>query len=122
MTPKSAADANPDLVVGDWIVRFEPRSMDDIRAVVRPDPENERRFAAVQRVSEINLGLYRSLLQPLVQASINEQTSELIKKLNPSELPLRTLLGPKSSDAASRPARRAGSPEPPARVSRQSAA
>jgi hypothetical protein len=88
MTPKSSADANPDLVVGDWIVRFEPRSMDDIRAVVQPDPENERRFAAVQRVSEINLGLYRSLLQPLVQASINEQTSELIKKLNPSELPL----------------------------------
>ena len=87
MTPKSAAVANPDLVVGDWIVRFEPRNMDDIRAVVRPDPENDRRFAAAQRVSEINLGLYRSLLQPLVQATTNEQTAELMKKLNPSELP-----------------------------------
>ena len=55
--------------------------------VVRPDPENDRRFAAAQRVSEINLGLYRSLLQPLVQATTNEQTAELMKKLNPSELP-----------------------------------
>jgi hypothetical protein len=49
--------------------------MDDIRAVVKPDPENERRFAAAQRVSEINLGLYRSLLQPLVKATINDQTA-----------------------------------------------
>ncbi|NJD34143.1 MAG: DUF3141 domain-containing protein [Betaproteobacteria bacterium] len=87
MTPKSSSDVNPDLVVGDWIVRFEPRSMDDIRAIVRPDPENERRFAAAQRVSEINLGLYRTLLQPLVQASMSEQTAEWMKKLNPSELP-----------------------------------
>ena len=88
MTPKSDSDANPDLVVGDWIVRFEPRTMDDIHAIVQPDPENERRFAAVQKISEINLGLYRTLLQPLVKASMNEQTSELMKKLNTSELPL----------------------------------
>ncbi len=88
MTPKSDSAANPDLVVGDWIVRFEPRTMNDIRAIVQPDPENERRFAAVQKVSEINLGLYRSLLQPLIKASMNEQTSEWTKKLNTSELPL----------------------------------
>ena len=88
MMPKSDADANPHLVVGDWIVRFEPRTMDDIHAIVQPDPENERRFAAVQKVSEINLGLYRTLLQPLVKASLNEQTSEWMKKLNTSELPL----------------------------------
>ena len=85
MTPKSGEAANPDLVVGDWIVRFEPRTLNDIRAVVQPSAENERRFAAVQRVSEINLGLYRTLLQPLVRAGINEQTAEWMKKLNPSE-------------------------------------
>ena len=87
MTPKSASDANPDLVVGDWIVRFERRTMADIHAIVQPDPENERRFAAVKRVSEINLGLYRSLLQPLVHASINEQTTDVMKKLSTAELP-----------------------------------
>jgi hypothetical protein len=87
MTPKIADTANPELVGGDWIVRFEPRTLDDVRAIVKPDPENERRFATVKRVSEINLGLYRTLFQPFVQASINEQTADWLHKLNASELP-----------------------------------
>ena len=87
MTPVSDAMDNPDLVVGEWILRFEPRTLDNIRSIVKPDPENERRFAAVKRVSEINLGLYRTLLQPLIRASVNDQTAELMHKLSPSELP-----------------------------------
>jgi pimeloyl-ACP methyl ester carboxylesterase len=87
MTPKTADVFNPDRVSGDWIVRFEPRTVDDVRAIVQPDPENERRFAAVQRMSEINLGLYRTLFQPVVRASVNDQTVEWMKKLSPSELP-----------------------------------
>ena len=86
MTPKAAA-VNADLVGGDWIVRFEPRTLDDVRAIVQPDPENERRFAAARRVSEINLGLYRTLFQPFVQALANSQTAEWLPKLNPAELP-----------------------------------
>ncbi|MFZ1640947.1 MAG: DUF3141 domain-containing protein, partial [Candidatus Contendobacter sp.] len=87
MTPKTADAANPDLVSGDWIVRFEPRTLEDLRAIVQPSPENERRFAAAQRVSEINLGLYRTLFQPFVQAFASTQTAEWLHKLNPAELP-----------------------------------
>lgn len=87
MTPKTPEAANPELVSGDWIVRFERRTLDDIRAIVKPDPENERRFAAVRRVSEINLGLYRTLFQPFVQAFGGGATAEWLHKLNPSELP-----------------------------------
>ncbi len=87
MTPKTADSAHPDRVGGDWIVRFEPRTLDDVRAIVQPDPEMERRFATVRRVSEINLGLYRTLLQPFVKASINEQSAEWLSKLNHAELP-----------------------------------
>ena len=87
LTPKTADVANPDLIVGDWITRFEPRTLEDIRAIVQPSLENERRFAAAQRVSEINLGLYRTLFQPFVQAFANTQTAEWLHKLNPSELP-----------------------------------
>ncbi|MEC5385541.1 DUF3141 domain-containing protein [Uliginosibacterium sp. H3] len=87
MTPRTGKEANQDLIVGDWIVRFERRTLDDVRAIVQPDPENERRFAAVKRISEINLALYRSLLQPFVRASINEQTAEWLHKLNAAELP-----------------------------------
>ncbi|MBL8419060.1 MAG: DUF3141 domain-containing protein [Dechloromonas sp.] len=87
MTPKTADAARADLVGGDWIVRFEPRTLDDLRAIVQPDPENERRFAAARRVSEINLGLYRTLFQPFVQALANNQTTESLPKLNTAELP-----------------------------------
>ena len=87
MIPKTAEDANQDLIVGDWIVRFEPRTLDDVRAIVQPSAENERRFAAVKRMSEVNLGLYRSLLQPIVRSSVNEQAAEWLHKLGAAELP-----------------------------------
>ncbi len=86
MTPKAAATAGVELVHGDWLVRFEPRTLADVRAIVRPDPEDERRFAAVRRVSEINLGLYRTLLQPLVQSVATEQTAERLHQLQPGEI------------------------------------
>jgi len=87
MTRKTADAANQEGIVGDWIVRFEPRTLDDVRDIVQPDSENERRFATVRRVSEINLGLYRTLVQPFVRASVNEQTAEWMKKLGHAELP-----------------------------------
>lgn len=87
MTPKTADSANPNLIGGDWIVRFEQRTLDDVRAIVQPDPDNEQRFATARRVSEINLGLYRTLFQPFVQAFASSQAAEWLRKLNPSELP-----------------------------------
>jgi pimeloyl-ACP methyl ester carboxylesterase len=87
MTPKSGA-LHADLVSGDWIVRFEPRTLADVRAIVQPSPENEQRFAAARRLSEINLGLYRTLFQPFVQAFANAQAADWLRKVNPAELPL----------------------------------
>ncbi len=87
MTPKSADMVNAEGVTGDWLVRFEPRTLKDVRDIVLPDPDNERRFAAVRRVSEINLGLYRTLFQPFIKATVNQQTAEWMKKLNAAELP-----------------------------------
>lgn len=87
MTPKTAEAANPELVSGDWIVRFERRTLNDIRAIVHPDPENERRFATVRRVSEINLGLYRTLFQPFIQAIGAARTATWLPQINPSQLP-----------------------------------
>ena len=86
MTPKTADAANPELISGDWIVRFEPRKMSDIRAIVQPSAENERRFATVRHVSEMNLGLYRTFLQPFIKATVTEQSAEWMKKLSPSGL------------------------------------
>jgi hypothetical protein len=87
MTRKSGDAANPDLVGGDWIVRFEPRTLAQLRAIVQPSDENERRFAAARRVSEINLGLYRTLLQPFVRAFAGTQFAQQLHAFNPAELP-----------------------------------
>ncbi len=87
LTPVGADTPHAERVAGDWVARFEPRTLNDVRAIVQPDPENERRFAAVRRVSEINLGLYRTLFQPFVQASINQQGADWLRKLSHAELP-----------------------------------
>ena len=113
---------NPEAIGGDWIVRFEPRTLDDIRAIVQPEPENERRFAAVRRVSEINLGLYRTLVQPFVRASINEQTRRVAEEAEPRRAAVRDLLGAQPADAAGGAARRAGARAAPAGRARQPAA
>jgi len=87
LTRKTAESLNQEAIGGDWIVRFEPRTLNDVRAIVQPDPENERRFATVRRVSEINLGIYRSLIQPFVKALMTEQGAEWLKKSKHAELP-----------------------------------
>ena len=55
---------NPDLASGDWVMRCEARTLDDIRALGGNDPQDERRFATAARLSEINLALYRTFVQP----------------------------------------------------------
>ena len=87
LTPKSQAVAGDDLVYGDWIARFERRTLADVRAIVQPNAEDERRFATVRRVSEVNLGLYRTLLQPFVRASASDQTVDWLNKMQATEFP-----------------------------------
>jgi hypothetical protein len=85
--PKTEAVTGADLASGDWIARLERRTLADVRAIVQPDPEDERRFATVRRVSEINLGLYRTLLRPLVQAFAKDRSTDWLRQLQPAELP-----------------------------------
>jgi hypothetical protein len=87
LTPVTTDLPHAERVSGDCVARFEPRTLNDVRTIVQPDPENERRFAAVRRVSEINLGLYRTLLQPFVKAAFNQQGADWLRKLNHAELP-----------------------------------
>ena len=49
---------------GKYLFRLEARTLDDIRALGGNAAEDDTRFAAVARVSEINLGLYRTFWRP----------------------------------------------------------
>jgi hypothetical protein len=84
--PKTADSVNPDLASGDWIMRCEQRTLDDIRALGGNSPEDERRFATAARVSEINLSLYRGLVQPLVKAAVTPQVAEWLRYWHPLRL------------------------------------
>ena len=55
ISPRPADVPAAGFVTGDWIARFEARSLDDIRALGRNSPEDDRAFAAVARLSELNL-------------------------------------------------------------------
>src|SRR5262245_23313420 len=83
---KSNETPNPDLTTGDWVMRCEQRTLDDIRALGGNDPADDRCFAAAARVSEINLALYRAFAQPAVRALVNPQTAEWMQKLHPLRL------------------------------------
>jgi pimeloyl-ACP methyl ester carboxylesterase len=87
MTPKEAGSATEELVGGDYLVRFEARTLDDIRALGGNSLEDDRKFAAVARLSEINLGLYRAFAQPWVKAWANAGFAEWMRKMHPLRLP-----------------------------------
>ena len=83
IAPRPANVPAAGFVTGDWIARFEARSLDDIRALGRNSPEDDRAFAAVARLSELNLSLYRTFLKPFVRALANHPMADLAQALNP---------------------------------------
>lgn len=92
LTKRTEDAPGADLAAGEWITRLEPRTLDDVRAIVQPNPADELRFAAVRRVSEINLGLYRTFLQPAVQAILGTDTfATQLLRLQPAEISYEVL-------------------------------
>ncbi len=77
---------NPDLVQGRYLFRLEARTLNDIRALGGNDAEDEQRFATVARVSEINQGLYRTLVAPAVRAAMPEPAAEALRSMHPNRL------------------------------------
>ena len=77
---------NPDLVHGRYLFRLEARTLNDIRALGGNDAEDDKRFATVERVSEINQGLYRTLVAPAVRASVTEPVAEAMRAMHPNRL------------------------------------
>ena len=72
-----------DLDRDTYTVRFETRTVDDIRAL-NPDRRTEESlFSTVKQVSEINEQLYEWLCGPVVRAMSNEATARLLRLLHP---------------------------------------
>jgi len=78
-------------VDGDYLLEFSPRELEDVEAVVQPLQEDERRFATVARLSEINLGLYQRYLQPWLRAWMTPEAARWMRRLHPIRLGYKLL-------------------------------
>jgi hypothetical protein len=83
---KTEDTSNPDLAAGDWVMRCEARTLDDIRALGGNDAADERRFATAARVSEINLALYRTFAQPVVRTLVSSPLAQWMQQMHPLRL------------------------------------
>jgi pimeloyl-ACP methyl ester carboxylesterase len=83
---KTEATVNPEMVSGDWVMRCEARTFDDIRALGGNSAADERCFATVDRVSQTNLALYRAFMQPMVRALVNPAFVDAMRHLHPLRL------------------------------------
>ena len=83
---KTDRTASPELVAGDWVMRCEARTMDDIRALGGNDAADERRFATAARAAEVNMALYRTFLQPALRAMLPSAVSQAMRDLHPLRL------------------------------------
>ncbi len=86
LTKKSADTYNVELVGGEYISRFEKRSLEDIRNLGGNTMDEERCFAAVARLSEINKGVYGTTMQPLVRSLVTRQGADWLRRLHPLRL------------------------------------
>src|SRR3954451_4261334 len=80
---RGAGTTNADLAVGQWVMRREARTLDDIRAMGGNSPEDERRFETAKRVSEMNLSAYRNYVQPWIKSMVTPQMANLMRNWHP---------------------------------------
>jgi pimeloyl-ACP methyl ester carboxylesterase len=86
ITEKPGSEASSEGEAGDFNLSIEERGLDDIRALGCNSIEDEREFAAVARVSELNNALYKTFLQPWIKMMSGPQIAHAALELNPLRL------------------------------------
>lgn len=87
VTEKAAQGARESAHIdGDYLLEFSPRTLEDVEEIVMPIDEDERRFATVERVSQINLGIYQMMVQPWMQAIMTPSAARWIRRMHPIRL------------------------------------
>jgi len=91
-TVSTAAEReDAELIERDYLLEFTPRTIEELDKDVQHRPEDDTRFAAVARISEINLGFYRYFMQPWVQAMATPESAKWMRRMHPNRLGYRLL-------------------------------
>ena len=83
IVPKDPGAPFADLEPGGFSVQFEPRTVDDIRALDPDGRHDEAMFSTVAQVSEANMTAYRTLWQPWVKAVGSRPLGDALRWLHP---------------------------------------
>ncbi|HRY24926.1 MAG: DUF3141 domain-containing protein [Geminicoccaceae bacterium] len=82
ITETHLEDAERPTAHQEYEVRFEARTLNDIRAL-DDGREDEVPFRTLAKVSETNQGLYRQLVSPWLRAVVTPQTAEALRLMHP---------------------------------------
>jgi tellurite resistance protein len=82
---KRPGDIGVDLLPGNYLVRFEARTVEDILAL-DDGREDEAAFETVARISEINEGLYDTFVSPWLRLFANDAAAEGLRMMHPLRL------------------------------------
>lgn len=85
ITDTHPESAGLEYLQGRYIVRFEPREVDDILAL-DDGRDDEAAFEVVRRVAEINQQLYDRFVSPALQKSISPELAETLRETHPSRV------------------------------------
>ena len=89
ITDADPAAADPKLVQGRYQFALEKRTLSDIRALGCNDAEDDRRFATVARLSEVNESLYQAFVRPAVRAAVTPAIADAIREMHPNRFGFR---------------------------------
>jgi hypothetical protein len=86
ISDKSEGEVGGELLTGDFNVRIEERSLDDIRALGVNNMDDEREFETVARLSALNNAMYSAFVQPRLKESVTPQTASAVLDMQPLRL------------------------------------
>ncbi len=89
LTEADAPLGHLELVEGEYVARLAPRTLDDIRALGGNDAADQLRFETVARVSDINQGVYRTFLSPIVKTVTTEASASFLREIHPHRVAFR---------------------------------
>jgi hypothetical protein len=77
---------NRDLIAGQHLFRLVRRTLDDIRALGCKSPDDDLKFATVDRISTINRRLYESSAGPFIRSVTPAAFGDWTRKLHPNRV------------------------------------
>lgn len=86
---RATVDKTPEdngFVNDPYLLSIQQSSLRELNEIIKPDVASDRQFAAAAKVSEINLTLYRTYMQPWVRMFSTPQTADILRKLHPMRM------------------------------------